>query len=271
MANLMSISELGDYLKNKEREHRENRDSSTHTHTQPDAPKKFITTTSYVIQPQKWRPAYDTEGPFADKTPEPGPCVAMTYVENGITRTYKGAYWTPLYPTWVAAKSSDIAQRLKNDGFKVLDVEVSHDAKYHYGGPWELKQCDPLAKQYTPCAFMKDDSFMQAHYGKDHLNRNWIKYQGEKTIEKNNDIELKLTIAQTSWNSRDRLINIFSIEAPEPEPAPTGKNKESRKTIAGNIQNRQVSSYLSDRSGHANALALAGRSNQCGIGSFGWM
>ena len=226
-------------------------------------PKKFISTTNLVVQPTKWRPNFDTEGPFSSKTAKEGRCVPVEYLENGRMTAYGDAYWTPLYPTWVAAASADAATRLKNDGFKVLEAELSHDARYHYGGP--ERQCDKFAKKYTPCANMKDNITMQNIYGKQQLINNYNKYINERNKDTLEDIRLQREIdAQNRW-AYSQVIGFTSI------PETNGKNKESMKTIAKNLTTSQMQGFTIERAnaGHSMALALAGRPQpKCSIESF---
>ena len=235
-------------------------------HTQPQ-PQKFVSTTHYVIQPQKWRPDFDTEGPFSTHTARAGACVPVTYEENGIKRTYKDAYWTPLYPTWVAAASADSARRLEEDGFKVLDAELSHDARCHFGGP--QPQCDRFAKFYTPCANMKDNKLMQEKYGRDILINNWNKYTNEKNKDTIETVALQRQIDYGNQYAYAQLTGIFAQTAPSSTKAPKSKGKNTNTSLASitdEINNARAFAFSYERApslggGHTGlANMLAGRS-----------
>lgn len=242
------------------------------TYNPPSQPMKFVST-HYVVQPQKWRPDFDTEGPFSTHMPKAGACVPVTYEENGIKRTYKDAFWTPLYPTWVAAASADSARRLEEDGFKVLDAELSHDARCHFGGP--QPQCDRFAKFYTPCANMRDNKLMQEKYGRDVLINNWNKY----TNEKNKDtIETVAIQRQIDYDNRvyAQMSGFFAQTAPSTTKTTKTKGKNtSLASIADDINNTRAFSFSIERAPSFNGLGgghiglanmLAGR-NPCG---FNW-
>ena len=265
---MTSPREINDMLREKEakwKEWLESRDkASVHTepittqkpiiHTQPQ-PQKFISTTHYVIQPQKWRPNFDTEGPFSTHTAKAGACVPVTYEENGIKRTYKDAYWTPLYPTWVAAASADSARRLEEDGFKVLDAELSHDARCHFGGP--QPQCDRFAKFYTPCANMRDNKLMQEKYGRDVLINNWNKYTNEKNKDTIETVAIQRQIDYENRYSYAQLSGIFTQTAPSSSVKPSkskGKNATSLASISDDINNTRAFSYAIERAPSFNGL-----------------
>lgn len=263
-------------LREKEAKWKEWLEKKASVHTEPSTtqkpivqPQKFISTTHYVVQPQKWRPNFDTEGPFSTHMPKAGACVPVTYEENGVKRTYKDAFWTPLYPTWVAAASADSARRLEEDGFKVLDAELSHDARCHFGGP--QPQCDRFAKFYTPCANMRDNKLMQEKYGRDTLINNWNKY----TNEKNKDtIETVALQRQIDYDNRvyAQMSGFYTQTALPSTTTKTTKTKgknttDSLSSIVNEINGARAFSFSYERApsfggGHiglANMLAGRGR------------
>lgn len=290
---MTTVKEISEMLREKEAKWKEwlesNNKASVHTepsttqkaitHTEPPPtykpitqPMRFVsTTTHYVVQPEKWRPDFDTEGLFSTHTPRAGACVPVTYEENGVKRTYKDAFWTPLYPTWVAAASADAARRLEEDGFKVLDAELSHDARCHFGGP--QSQCDRFAKFYTPCANMRDNKLMQEKYGRDVLINNWNKYVNEKNKDTIETVAIQRQIDYENRYSYAQMSGFFAQTAPSTTIAKTTKSKgkntnTSLASIADDINNTRAFSFSIERApslggGHIGlANMLAGRN--CG-------
>jgi len=174
---------------------------ATHIPAPLAQPKKFIPSSlsHYVSQPVKYRPNYDTLGDFAGQPAREGPCVRVVYKRNGVNVVYPDAYWTPLYPYFVAAGTAHAAQKLKEDGFNVLDVELSHDARCHYGGP--QPRCDLMAQEYTPCANMHNNAVMQEQYGANVLARNYQHYKNRR-----NKIDLEDRIMQRQIDAQNRAI-----------------------------------------------------------------
>lgn len=245
---------------NKASTHCENKPSSlAQTHFEPVQPAKFSTPVEYIIQPEKWRPQFDTEGPFCNQIGKAGPCVPVMYNENGINKTYRDAYWTPVYPTWVAAASAEAADKLKKDGFKVLDVELSHEARCHFGGP--QSQCDSLAKEYSPCVNMKNNPVMREKYGQQLLNNNWNSYINKRNKETIEIAQLDRQIAMENQYYYAQLTGMMSVSTPQ-----SSSNKSRKAKVEQEINNQRSFSFAIERApsnstgGHlAMANVLAGR------------
>lgn len=137
---------------------------ATHVRAQLEPPPKFVASSYYAIPPAKYRPTFDTLGPYAGCAPRPAACIPVVYAENGRQVCYPEAFWTPLFPGWVAASSKPAAEKLESDGFNVLPIEQSHQARCHYGGPGG-DPCHHLAKKYegpyTMCANLYENEEMK--------------------------------------------------------------------------------------------------------------
>jgi hypothetical protein len=241
--------------------------SSAHIITTPPAYESVVSqpqlfTQQILIQPTVYRPIYDIEGDFGHlKTGYSGAPTPVRIKQNGQYTTMYMAYWTPVYPGWVAVsghnpyEGEQNAEKMRSHGFRVLEVECSHDARHHHGG--SESQCSPEAKMYRPCANLHDNPKMQNQYGKEYLKKNWEAYKSSVQNRENRDtlslIEMRIqTNRETAYlgalaqNMMANSVPTYSKLTYTETKEPKGKGKKSNSnsdSLGGIMREIQASQY----------------------------
>jgi len=183
----------------------------THTRLVPPPLPRFVSNKPPV--PELYHTQFDTEGPYSGCERRGGPPIPVTYVRNGRTIIYEEAFWTSVYPRFVAAGSEKVALQLEARGYNVLPWKLSHDARCHWGGTAK-EQCTDYAMRFEPCcASLHNNKEAIKQYGKLILEANYIDacaYETRKVIVLKEGIAKDKLYIQSTYQGGN-LVNLEAI------------------------------------------------------------